>query len=443
MTRLREPFDSTEDAVALRFSEFHPDLRWCQVWGKWLVWNGAVWTLDQTVHVYDQIRVCCRNSSEWDAESPAEKKKFCSAAFIAAVEKLCKSDRRYAAIPDQFDADDWIINTPLGLVDLHSGVMATSFPDNYCRKITAVGPEHDCRRWHEFLAEVTDSDPDLINYLQRVVGYCLTGSTREHALFFLYGTGGNGKSVFLDTIMGIMGDYAKTAPMETFTESHNDRHPTELAMLQGARLVVANETEQGKRWAQSRIKSLTGGDKITARFMRQDFFEYKPKFKLVIAGNTKPKLDTVDEAMRRRFHIIPFTVQIPTENRDRDLTKKLRVEWPGILAWAIEGCLQYQERGLAPPTTVLDATNSYLESQDVFSEWLETECESAAEYWETPTLLFNAWRKYAEASRERVGVRTAFKERMEAAGYYQRRERIKGRYWVGIRVRPTETTWRV
>ena len=436
---LRESFDSTEDAIALQFSRFHPNLLWCQVWGKWLIWSGTVWTLDQTVHVYDQVRAFCRNSSEWIAESPADKKKFCSAAFIAAVEKLCKSDRRYAAKPDQFDADDWIINTPLGSVDLRSGVMAVSNPDSFCTKITAVGPEHDCHRWREFLGEVTDYDSDLIDYLQRIVGYCLTGSTREHALFFLYGTGGNGKSVFLDTLTGILGNYARTAPMEVFTESRTDRHPTELAMLQGARLVVANETEQGKRWAQSRIKGLTGGDTITARFMRQDFFEYKPKFKLVFAGNAKPKLDIVDEAMRRRFHIIPFTVQIPMEDRDRDLAEKLRIEWSGIFAWAIEGCLQYQLHGLAPSARVIEATKSYLESQDVFTEWRESECELGPDYWVSPTNLFTSWRQFAETSKEHVGTRRELKERLEAAGFRQKRDGDKGRYWTGIRAKSPET----
>ena len=146
MTHLRDSFDSTEDTVALRFLHCHPDLLWCQAWGKWLIWSGTVWALDQTVHVYDQVRVFCRNSFEWNAESPADKKKFCSAAFIVAVEKLCKSDRRYAAKLSQFDADDWIINTPLGSVDLRSGAMGLSNSDSYCTKITAVGPEHDCCR---------------------------------------------------------------------------------------------------------------------------------------------------------------------------------------------------------------------------------------------------------------------------------------------------------
>ena len=225
--------------------------------------------------------------------------------------------------------------------------------------------------------------------------------------------------------------------METFTESRNDRHPTELAMLQGARLVVAQETEQGKRWAQSRIKSLTGGDKVTARFMRQDFFEFTPRFKLVIAGNAKPKLDTVDEAMRRRFHIVPFTVQILPEDRDRELKSKLQAEWSGILNWAIEGCLEYQRIGLAPPPKVAEATNSYLESQDIFREWLETDCEVGPECNATPTILYRSWCQFAEANGERPGRQSDFRERMEAANYSQVKN-SQGRRWMGIQPKRTD-----
>ena len=185
-----------------------------------------------------------------------------------------------------------------------------------------------------------------------MVGYCLTGSIRDHALFFLYGTGGNGKGVLLNTCHDILGDYSAIAAMETFTASKADRHPTDLAMLRGARAVIAQETEDGQRWAESRIKALTGGDAISARFMRQDFFTFKPAFKLLIAGNHKPSLRNVDEAVKRRFNLLPFTVTISKDERDPELAEKLKGEWPGILAWAIEGCLEWQRIGLCPPNAV-------------------------------------------------------------------------------------------
>ncbi|MEQ8205707.1 MAG: phage/plasmid primase, P4 family [Woeseia sp.] len=434
-------WDATEDALASKLVSYHPNIRYCQTWGKWLIWDEQVWKHDETIAVFDLIRRFCRSQSELVTKNDGDLRKICSAVTVAAIERLCKSDRAYAAVPDQFDRDDWSLNTPGGLVNLKDGTICEQSPDAYCMKITAVEPEGECPRWTEFLGEVTNHDAELIAFLQRMAGYCLTGSTMEHALFFLYGSGGNGKSVFIDTLSGVMKDYAQNSPMETFTESHTDRHPTELAKLQGSRLVFAQETEQGRKWAQAKIKALTGGDKISARFMRQDYFEYKPKFKLVIAGNTKPKLDHVDEAMRRRFHVVPFTVQIPAENRDRELSEKLRREYSGILAWAVEGCLQYQAQGLNPPSAVTEATANYLEAQDVFGEWLATECETGPEHWEPSSLLFNSWKNYAEAARERVGRQAEFRERMENAGFHKARDYARGHYWQGIRAIPKEAKW--
>ena len=183
------------------------------------------------------------------------------------------------------------------------------------------------------------------SYPQRVLGYGLTGLTREHALFFGYGTGANGKSVLLSTIAGILGKYHRTAPIETFTASNGDRHPTDLAGLRGARLVTATETEEGRRWAESRIKQLTGGDTVTARFMRQDFFEYRPQFKLIIAGNHKPSLRSGDEAIRRRFHLIPFAVTIQPEERVTDLAEKTQGRMAGHTRLAHRGVSGMAGRG--------------------------------------------------------------------------------------------------
>ena len=177
-----------------------------------------------------------------------------------------------------------------------------------------------------------------------------------------------------EDVAAILGDYAKTAPMETFTATQGDRHPTELAGLMGARLVTAQETEQGRRWAESKVKSMTGGDPIAARFMRQDFFEFTPQFKLLIAGNHKPGLRGVDEAIRRRLHLIPFTVTIPPERRDPDLFEKLKPEWPGILKWAIDGCLAWQRDRLTPPGIVREATAAYLAAEDAIAQWLDECC---------------------------------------------------------------------
>ena len=185
-----------------------------------------------------------------------------------------------------------------------------------------------------------------------------------------------------------MGDYCRIAPIETFTASISERHPTDLAGLRGARLVSAVETEEGRRWAESKIKALTGGDKISARFMRQDFFEFIPQFKLLIAGNHKPGLRSVDEAIRRRFYLIPFTVTIPAEERDPALLEKHKTEVPGILHWMIEGCLQWQQRGLAPPSVVTAATAAYLEAEDAIAAWIADCCEIDPNHWERRNDLF-------------------------------------------------------
>jgi putative DNA primase/helicase len=246
-----------------------------------------------------------------------------------------------------------------------------------------------------------------------VCGYALTGSTREHALFFLWGTGANGKGTFVNAIAGTLADYRRTAPIETFVASHNEQHPTDLAGLHGARLVTVTETEEGRRWAEAKIKVLTGGDEISARFMRQDFFDYTPQFKLMISGNHKPSLRSVDEAIRRRFNLIPFTVTIPSEKRDTELGEKLKAERGAILQWMIDGCLAWQEQGLAPPEAVTAATAAYLAEQNVFSDWVGECCELKPNAWERSVTLFASWKRWAEQSGQYVGDAKTFRARLE------------------------------
>jgi putative DNA primase/helicase len=193
-------------------------------------------------------------------------------------------------------------------------------------EITNAMPRGDCPRWREFLIQIAAGDEKLAAYLQRVAGYCLSSSIREHALFFLYGCGANGKSVSVNTLMHVLGTYAFMAPVEMLMMTKNEQHPTDTASLRGNRLVVASETEQGRRWAEAKIKTLTGGDRIRARLMRQDSFEFTPQFKLMIAGNHKPRLRSVDEAIRRRLHLVPFTVTIPVKDRDTRLFEKRAAE---------------------------------------------------------------------------------------------------------------------
>jgi putative DNA primase/helicase len=309
--------------------------------------------------------------------------------------------------------------------------------DDYCTHMTAVAPGGACPMWHAFLNRISAGDEALQQYLQRVCGYALTGLTREHALFFLWGTGGNGKGTFITTVAGILGG---TAPIETFTATFSDRHPTDLAGLRGARLVTATETEEGRRWAEAKIKTLTGGDQISARFMRQDFFDYLPQFKLMISGNHKPGLRSVDEAIRRRFNLLPFTVTIPKEERDQELGDKLKAEWPGILQWMLDGCVCWQERGLAPPEAVTAATAAYLEQQDSIAAWLDECCDRNANAWERSQTLFASWKAWAERSGQFVGDIKTFRDRLDGRDGIEFRKQpgTKRAGFQGVRLRPPE-----
>jgi putative DNA primase/helicase len=274
----------------------------------------------------------------------------------------------------------------------------------------------------------------MIDYIQRLFGYFLTGFIKEHALPFGWGPGANGKTTVMTAVVGTMGDYAKVAAMETFTESQGERHPTDLAMLRGARLVTAQETEEGHYWAESRIKALTGGDPITARFMRQDFFTYLPTFKVFIAGNHRPRLRNVDEAMARRIHMIPFNVVIPKKERDPDLPEKLKKEWPEILAWMIEGAVKWQKEGLRPPQAVLSATAEYFDEEDTVGRWLKECCVLNAQQRTTVADLWESWNAWGGENGEAQVSKKRFSQELVGRGF--NRGLFKGqRCFRGLRLR--------
>ena len=309
--------------------------------------------------------------------------------------------------------------------DLRTGVGRAPDPLDYITKKTAcaaapAGTPHPL--WDAFLDRVTDRNADLIGFLQRYVGYCCTGFTTEHVFVFAYGTGANGKSTFINTIAKIFCDYATVADMSTFLATRGERHPTDLAKLAGARLVVAQETQKGRHWDETKIKALTGGDKITARFMRQDFFDFVPRFKLFICGNHKPRLTSVDEAIRRRLLLVPFTVQIPLVERDRQFAEKLWTERRAILRWCIDGCLEWQRIGLSPPKIVLDATESYFAEQDTAQQWLDdcTEDGGLLAFSRT-TELFASWKSWCEARNMKPGSERAFSEALADRGFIKSR----------------------
>lgn len=426
------PPELSEDSLALEFSaRYAVDWRYVAAWGDWLKWDNQRWKSEKTLHAFDLIRRICRQKAE---DCRKEKKRVSSKAYsgstVAAIERLARSDRRHASTTDIWDLDPWLLNTPGGVVNLKTGETKPAERHFYMTRMTAGDASSAGRpsRWLSFLDEVTRGDAELAAYLARVAGYSLTGSTDEHALFFFYGTGANGKSVFLNTLAAVLGDYAANAPMDTFMETRTDRHPTDLASLRGARAVIAMEVENGRRWAESKIKALVGGDKISARFMRQDFFEYRPQFKLLIAGNHKPGLRDVDEAMRRRLHLIPFTVTIPREKRDKNLSARLLEEKDFILQWMIAGCVEWQARGLMPPPAVQAATEEYFEAEDSLQRWMDESCTTEPNDTALTANLFESWKIWAERAGEYVVPLKRFSESLSQRGFNRWRDPTNDRY---------------
>lgn len=430
------PPEFADDALALAFAErYADDLRYVALWNLWLTWTGTYWAQDETLAVFDRARRINREIAERALRPGGTKAKrvataIASAKAVAATLSLARSDRRIAATTEQWDRDPFALCTPAGIVDLRSGVLRPALPEDYATRSTSVAPAPPGATsplWMTFLARVMDGNTELVGYLQRVAGYALTGETKEHALWFAHGTGRNGKGVFLNTLSRICGTYAAVSAMETFVSSGSSQHPTDLAMLRGARLVTSQETEDGRRWAESKIKAMTGGDPITARYMRQDFFTFDPQFKLIIAGNHKPGLRGVDEAIRARFNLVPFSVTIPQAERDTDLPEKLKAEWPAILRWAIDGCLDWQRTGLRPPDAVQAATADYLAEEDAFSLWL-TECTERRDWSRENTAdLFASWRRWAEAAGEFVGSQKRFSQSLQARGFTPKRQSGTGK----------------
>jgi putative DNA primase/helicase len=437
--------NTSDDALALTFTDLnHKDMRFSGQLTKWHIWTGIKWESDHKLTVYKKARLFIRQTAvgiqdaivkrlkdeipfraddatkqklTLEAQSKARRSTSAiqSSGTIHSIVKLARYDKRIAIGIEEWDADPWALNTPAGTIDLKTGEVRKHNPLNYITQATAVGPRNaQPVKWLEFLKMIMRNDEEMIRYLQKVFGYCLVGETKEHQMYFAYGTGANGKGVTLSTIRGVLGSYGIEAAIETFIINDSSRHPTELADLKGSRLVTCGETDDGQRWAEARIKMLTGGDPVKARFMRQDPFEYTPQFKLFLAGNHKPRLNNVDEAIERRFRLIPFTFTVPKPQRDVDLGQKLREEWPAILAWAIDGCLAWQAEGLEPPAAVATATKSYLNQEDSITAWFN-ECCAASDSKSFVYIkdLFESWRGWALDNGEQVGTKRILTRHLE------------------------------
>jgi len=418
-------------------------LRYVPQRGAWLVWERSRWRVDAELLAEDIVRRTLTLVADKAARSGAtdkektraamEARNICSAGRASAVRELVRCDRSIAVSVETLDHDPMILNTPNGIVDLRTGVLGPSDPAALCTKQTAVPPDFSaaCPVWLAFLSQVTRADHELLGYLRRLAGYALTGDTREQTLTFVHGPGGNGKSVWLNVLQGILGDYAQVAAMDTFTSTYGDKHTTDLASLQSARLVTASETTLGRKWDEARLKSITSGEPITARYMRQDNFTYTPQLKLVIAGNHQPELRDVGDAMRRRIHMVPFVFKPAVP--DLTLGVRLRAEWPAILAWMIQGCLEWQQQGLQPPKVVHAATDAYFQNEDIYGAWI-SECitEGAGA---TSEALFASWRQWAGMRKEPEGSSRRLANALAGRGYQIWRDPVsRHRGFAGIRI---------
>lgn len=436
-----------EDGVIRAFTDRHQnELQFDHHAARWYRFDGQHWQREETLLAKHYARDLSTTLAARDPRAKALKK----VGVWEAIERGARTAREFACTADRWDSDTFLLGTPGGTVDLKTGRLRKARPADYISKVSAAAPvpldsfdpARDCPQWLAFLDEALGGDAGAIRFLQQWGGYNLTGDTREHALVFVYGPGGSGKSTAINTIADVAGDYSITVDTSTLTAQKYDAHKQEIARLDGARLAWASETEKGRAWAENRIKSLTGGDTITANFMRQNSFEFTPQLKLTIIGNNRPSLTDVDAAIRRRFIVLPF--DHPPTTKDTELPAKLKAEWPGILSWLIVGALDWQRDGLIRPALVEDATNEYFDDQDTFRQWLDDCCElggpegrAGLGYVATTDSLYNSWQHYAYANGVDPGSKLrTFPETMRQRGFAAVKNRggIRGRGFAGIRL---------
>jgi putative DNA primase/helicase len=455
----------TDLGNARRVVERHgADLHYIHPWKTWLVWDGKRWAEDETGAVVRHVKdtqaalldfVVARRKELRDDDSEqaqAEKKRL--DAFVAHLLKwedaraigrcleLARSEPVIPLVPAALDREPFLLNVLNGTLDLRTGQLRPHRREDRLTKMTPVEFHEDaaCPLWLRCVGRWMDGNENLVRYLQRVVGYGLTGDVSEQCLWFFHGGGENGKSTFLGTIIGMLGDYAMQAVSDLLMVKHHEAHPTERADLFGKRFVATIETEEGKRMAEALMKQVTGGDPIRARKMRQDFFQFEPTHKIVMAANHKPAVRGTDRAVWRRIKLVPFTVTLSAAEKDKALPAKLRRELPGILAWAVAGCLDWQEDGLAEPEEVRAATAAYQAEQDTVQAFLDECCVMHRDAKCQAGALLEAYLRW---SGDKLMTAPAFRERLRAKGFENKKGAGGYWYWLGIGLPADEPRGRV
>jgi putative DNA primase/helicase len=414
---------------------------------KWFVWDGKRWVIDSTGEIQGKAKKA--TNKIWQAADKftdqdrrdAWKKHALrseSAYRIDAMVKLAQSEPGIAVTPEKLDAGLWSLNVENGTLDLRTGELR---PHNRKELITKIAPviyddNAKCPSWEKFLSEIMSGSDDLIRFLQKAIGYSLTGSVTEQIFFILFGTGANGKSTFINTILHLLGDYALQTATETLlAKKHGNGIPNDVARLKGARFVASVEAEEGRHLAEALVKQLTGGDKITARYLYGEFFQFDPTFKIFLSVNHKPVIKGADHGIWRRIRLIPFNVTFPPEKRDANLSTKLEAELPGILRWAVEGCLLWQKEGLEPPRAVKDATKDYRAEMDIVGEFIAECCEvdgGAKTPFKDLSKKYDDWSlKNGDPSPDKNEFARALTEQ----GFTSGRNKNLGRFRRGIRIK--------
>ena len=434
----------TDVGNARRFVALHGrDLRFCHPWERWLVWTGKRWSEDQSGEVMRRARDVPRSLFKEAAECSDAKTREGLAAWALACESearlramvsLARSEPGIPVLPGELDADPYLFNAANGTVDLRSGELRPHRRQDLMTKVAgaAYDPGAACPTWEAFLGRAMNGNENLIRFLKRAVGYTLTGDTREQCLFLLYGTGANGKSTFIETVRTVLGDYGKQASFDTFLAGKQDATRNDVAALVGARFVAAVEAGQGRRLAEVLVKLLTGGDTVTARFLYHEFFEFKPVFKLFLACNAKPVIRGADNAIWRRIRLVPFTVTIPDEEQDRTLPANLKAEAEGILAWAVQGCLEWQREGLKAPPEVMAATQAYRDEMDPLGGFLNESCILSPAAKAPAADLYGAYKAWCERVGEEPLTQTTFGLRLGERGLSKARGTAGRTFWHGI-----------